>query len=115
MEATRALVILSSAFFGLVAVKFVVSLLKWWHAKAMLSNLPSPKGHWLLGHLPFLAPFDHHKSLLRWANELGNFYYIRLAWTHVSELFPMVTTFPELHSYQKACFRCNSPMFLHNG
>lgn len=93
MDAKFLLFVLLPSLLGLVLAKAVLQLLDWWRAKRILAHLPSPKGHVILGHLPVLVAFDHHKALQRWANDLGHNFYIRLLWQHVRML--KVTSFFE--------------------
>jgi len=42
----------------------------------LIKNLPSPKGHFLLGHLPQFNVSDKHLVLERWAEECGDLFKI---------------------------------------
>ena len=58
-----------------------------------VKNLPTPKGHFLLGHLKEFNVSNKHKVLERWVDECGEIFKINF----VGKLF-IVSANPELNS-----------------
>jgi hypothetical protein len=79
---------------------FSVKLAEWLRCVRLLSKLPGPRGHPLVGQLPVLASPQHHNTLAQWAAQFGGIYKMRLAHVNVRQITPLL-------QYQNAR-RCQS-------
>ena len=85
---------------GTYTVILCLHVVEWMRCARLLSKLPVPKGHPVLGQLQVLASPQHHIMLAKWAAELGGIYRMRLA--HINVLLSTLFSVNEHDATQRA-------------